>query len=275
MSLTAGSGRKIEWACDLGHLYVAGVVKRCGVGRGCPYCSGRRVIVGVTDFATTHPDIARQAVDQDLPEILSAGSKKKIEWLCHFGHKLTASVCHRCLAGSGCPLCLGRFDHPFGSTHAQIAKQAIDQSLPLALTAGSSKRVAWRCESGHEWSAAVKDRCRNGNGCPDCATRGYKNSLPGCVYILETATHGVFGITNDPKKRLKTYCTSRRLVGLYQFDDGEAARCAETCIKQSFGVRGLSLEPGEVTESFDLSSIDLVVAAIIEHGGQLAETSNH
>ena len=28
--------------------------------------------------------------------------------------------------------------------------------------------VTWRCELGHEWSAAVYQRTLSGSGCPDC-----------------------------------------------------------------------------------------------------------
>ncbi len=41
--------------------------------------------------------------------------------------------------------------------------------LPDALDAASHKKVWWRCAAGHEWQAAVKDRCLRETGCPYCA----------------------------------------------------------------------------------------------------------
>ena len=32
--------------------------QRAAEGLGCPYCSGRKVLAGYNDLATTHPDIA-------------------------------------------------------------------------------------------------------------------------------------------------------------------------------------------------------------------------
>lgn len=41
---------------------------------------------------------------------------------------------------------------------------------PDQVTAGSEKKVWWKCEFGHEWEAIVLSRNR-GNGCPICAGR--------------------------------------------------------------------------------------------------------
>ena len=40
---------------------------------------------------------------------------------------------------------------------------------PHDLTYGSKRKVWWRCESGHEWQAAVYTRTGAGAGCPVCA----------------------------------------------------------------------------------------------------------
>ena len=42
---------------------------------------------------------------------------------------------------------------------------------PLNITAGSSRKVWWRCEKGHEWRAKVVDRTRNQTGCPYCTNQ--------------------------------------------------------------------------------------------------------
>jgi hypothetical protein len=33
---------------------------------------------------------------------------------------------------------------------------------------GSHDRCRWRCEKAHEWEAVVKNRARDGAGCPSC-----------------------------------------------------------------------------------------------------------
>ena len=39
---------------------------------------------------------------------------------------------------------------------------------PSEVTAGSSKKVWWLCEKGHEWKCRVSQRTRQGTGCPGC-----------------------------------------------------------------------------------------------------------
>lgn len=40
---------------------------------------------------------------------------------------------------------------------------------PETVSAGSSRRVWWRCEQGHEWKTAVYTRTASGTKCPYCA----------------------------------------------------------------------------------------------------------
>ncbi|UQT48905.1 zinc-ribbon domain-containing protein [Flavonifractor plautii] len=40
---------------------------------------------------------------------------------------------------------------------------------PGDLTAGTRRKVWWRCDKGHEWQASVLSRTSLGNGCPVCA----------------------------------------------------------------------------------------------------------
>jgi hypothetical protein len=39
---------------------------------------------------------------------------------------------------------------------------------PDQVTRASAREVVWRCERGHEWSAAVYQRTLSRSGCPDC-----------------------------------------------------------------------------------------------------------
>ena len=47
---------------------------------------------------------------------------------------------------------------------------------PGDLTAGTRRKVWWRCDKGHEWQASVLSRTSLGNGCPVCAG---KQIIPG------------------------------------------------------------------------------------------------
>jgi hypothetical protein len=52
---------------------------------------------------------------------------------------------------------------------------------PRDITPGSSKKVWWLCEEGHEWQAAIYNRSR-GNGCPDCYRGSPINNSPQRAY---------------------------------------------------------------------------------------------
>jgi Zn finger protein HypA/HybF involved in hydrogenase expression len=58
-------------------------------------------------------------------------------------------------------------NEPLNVTNPELAAQA-DGWDPTTVTAGSHKKVGWKCESGHTWISAVNNRSR-GRGCPVCS----------------------------------------------------------------------------------------------------------
>lgn len=103
------SGIKVFWKCNNGHKWSA-VVRDRVAGRGCPYCANKKVLAGYNDLATTHPELAKEwhpTLNGKLtPRDITAGSGKKIFWLCQSGHTFKATPLHR--SGSnptGCPIC--------------------------------------------------------------------------------------------------------------------------------------------------------------------------
>jgi hypothetical protein len=56
---------------------------------------------------------------------------------------------------------------PLSETHPEIAAQAVGWD-PTTVSAGSSKKVGWKCKLGHQWDAPPKSRTR-GIGCPICS----------------------------------------------------------------------------------------------------------
>lgn len=103
-----GSEIKIVHRCKYGHEYKM-TPHAVLSGHGCPYCSGRNVIVGETDLTTTHPDLCREwhsTRNQDLlPNNFSKSSMKKVWWKCSVcGYEWLSTIDHR-TRGSGCPEC--------------------------------------------------------------------------------------------------------------------------------------------------------------------------
>ena len=110
--MTAYCNRKVWWQCELGHVYQAAVSARTNAGSGCPYCAGKKVLPGFNDLATREPKVAAQwhpTLNGTLtPEMVTAGSHKKVWWQCYEGHVWQTVICAR--TGSqknGCPVCAG------------------------------------------------------------------------------------------------------------------------------------------------------------------------
>ncbi|MGN1004299.1 MAG: zinc-ribbon domain-containing protein [Oscillospiraceae bacterium] len=112
-SVSPYSNRKVWWVCALGHEYAAAVAARTMHGSGCPYCTGRKVLVGFNDLAALEPKVAAQwhptLNGALMPEMVTAGSHRKVWWQCPEGHVWKAVIYSR--AGPkkcGCPVCAGR-----------------------------------------------------------------------------------------------------------------------------------------------------------------------
>ena len=114
-NVTSSCNKKVWWQCELGHEYEAHIFNiKSANTNGCPYCSGKRVLAGFNDLATTHPTLAKEwhsTLNGDLtPEMVSRGSNKKVWWQCSEGHVWQACIYSRSRASgrkSGCPVCAG------------------------------------------------------------------------------------------------------------------------------------------------------------------------
>lgn len=82
--------KKVWWLCEKGHEWTAVIHSRAN-GTKCPICTNTKVLNGFNDLATTHPQLTKEwhptkNIDI-LPTQISAGSNKKVWWLCEKGHE--------------------------------------------------------------------------------------------------------------------------------------------------------------------------------------------
>lgn len=109
--VTPGSGKEVWWLCPEGHPYLMVVNQRAKRGYGCPYCSGHRALKGVNDLATTNPALAKEWNYEKngnlTPHDITAGSRKKVWWLCEKGHAYEQLIIKRSSRGAACPYCSG------------------------------------------------------------------------------------------------------------------------------------------------------------------------
>jgi Probable Zinc-ribbon domain len=106
----AGSGKRYYWLCPRGHDYLMSATGRTQ-GRGCPVCSGQKIMVGFNDLLTTHPEIAAtwnpEAKTPLTPERVTAGSNRTGYWICPIGHRYSLPISKR-VDGQGWQYCSNR-----------------------------------------------------------------------------------------------------------------------------------------------------------------------
>ena len=176
----SGTRRKVWWRCPKGHSYRSAVKTRVQ-GSGCPYCAGKSVLPEENSLAAEYPVIAKDwdaAKNKPLtPNQVISGTKRKVWWLCPKGHSWCAAVFSRTVLGTGFPVCTGRQalagENDLATLYPDVAVQWDGMKngalRPNNVTAGSNRRVWWKCEKGHSYRAVIAQRVQRGDGCPVCA----------------------------------------------------------------------------------------------------------
>ena len=220
--LTVGSERKAWWRCSSGHEWQASIANR-DKGNGCPYCSGKKVLVGYNDLQTVNPILSAEWNDEKngtlQPIDFSPNSGKKVWWKCQVGHTWLASIYSR-NNGHGCPYCSGRLavkgKNDLQTVHPTLAAEwnfeKNDVLRPEQFLPSSAKKVWWKCCKGHEWQATINHRS-NGRGCPICDSER-KTSFPeyAILYYLKKCSLEVIHTYKGKGYELDVYIPSKQIA---------------------------------------------------------------
>ena len=186
-AISGGSNKTLWWKCPKGpdHEWRANVANRIK-GGGCPACSGHQLSV-TNSLLTVSPKIASEWHPTKnggvVPADVVAGTNKAYWWKCPLGpdHEWRAGANSR-LRGRGCPACSGHMvsvTNSLATVQPNLSREwhptKNGDLTPKMVTAGTPKKVWWKCEKGsdHEWTATIASRAA-GNGCRACA--GYQVS---------------------------------------------------------------------------------------------------
>lgn len=166
----SGSAKRVWWRCPAcGGEWRTSVALRINQDTGCPYCAGKKVLVGFNDLATTHPKIAAQwhpTKNGDLtPRDVADGSEKKVWWKCNrCGHEWKAAIASRARSRRGCPKCAKA---AIGMRNAKAVVRIEDgmyfPSLKNArLDGGNASNVTRACKTGraaygYHWRYATEE----------------------------------------------------------------------------------------------------------------------
>lgn len=176
--ISAGLTREFLWKCPKGHTFSSSPAQLSS-GRGCQFCSGKRVLEGFNDLGCL--DLAKAVFFNEVrngfsPHEIVTGSTKLVWWKCSEGHEWEQDL-RGFKARSGCPVCRGRISqggvNDLQVTHPQIASQLSDEYEPefrSTLRSNSTKRLNWVCVNQHTWVASIRDRV-SGTGCPYCTNK--------------------------------------------------------------------------------------------------------
>jgi hypothetical protein len=253
-TVVAGSHKKLQWKCKLGHVWKMQVVNRSRQNQGCSICANKQVLVGVNDLGSTHPEVAEIADGWDVTKFTS-GSHVKKAWKCKLGHTWICSIGDLASRDYLCPFCSNRKlwigFNDLETLFPQVAKEASGWD-PSKIHSGSHIKLKWKCAYEHEWSALVSSRVR-GSGCPSCATSGFDPNKDGYIYLVihELWQMLQVGISNDAERRLKEH----QKLGWTVLDvmgplDGHLAKNWESDILDMLRSRGVDLKNEKIAGRF-------------------------
>ena len=252
-TVTAGSHQKLSWKCKKGHKWKA-TGSQVTRGGGCPVCANKKIVTGVNDLATTHPEIAKEADGWD-PKTVIGGTRKSLSWQCSQGHKWKARGSSR-IGGSKCTICVNRKVetgfNDLATTHPDLAKEAFGWD-PTTVIAGTYRKLAWKCSEGHVWSTTGGHRIQ-GRGCPSCAKTGFDPNQNGYVYFLIQPNWEIYqiGITNVPEDRLKSHSRNGfELLELRGPMDGYLTQEIEQSILRFLKSKNVNLPSSNLQGKFD------------------------
>ena len=186
------SAKKVWWICSEGHEWEASIANRVH-GTGCPVCNKcdvqMRGKISLSEWCRSNKQehllrewhYSRNGLI--TPDTVTRGSHKIVWWQCSNGHEWEAQIKSRTY-NHGCPYCSKTNKKPLEGKNDLVTwckdngKQYILDEwdyesngglMPRDFTYGSHKRISWKCEKGHKWSAIIKERTKfKGNMCPLC-----------------------------------------------------------------------------------------------------------
>jgi len=131
-----------HWKCKKDHRWTMRWDARVDQGQNCPYCSGRRIIVGENDLQTRFPEISKDwsfELNERTPIDYHPYSHNRVWWNCSENiHKpYSQLISKRTGRGTGCPECSkGR-----GSSKGEFEVGQLLESMGLNFIQNSRKII--------------------------------------------------------------------------------------------------------------------------------------
>lgn len=109
----AGFDTKISFMCSYGHIWEANPANILCQHSGCPYCAGKKALIGINDLWTTRPDVARLLKNPNDGYKYMKGSNKKVDFICpDCGTVNNKNIDMVCRYGFACAACSDGVSYP-------------------------------------------------------------------------------------------------------------------------------------------------------------------
>ena len=163
--ITLGTDKKVWWKCINGHSYEATPSNHINLHRGCPYCSGHKVLKGYNDLASQMPSLMSEwdyEKNGDFkPDSITLHSGKKAWWRCSKGHSWYAVIDSRS-KGIGCPYCSGQYKKSVrnietGEVYKSLAEAAKSCGLKVGDTISLCCQGKQKVAAGFHWEYVDKE----------------------------------------------------------------------------------------------------------------------
>ena len=185
------STKKVWWKCENGHEWPATIASRNFGKNGCPYCSGKKVLKGFNDLATTNPELLKEwDYSKNInitPFEVTKASHKKVSWIClKCGTSYPAAIYSKTLSKSKCPVCSGKQVkkgyNDLKTLYPDIAKYwdySKNELKSEDVQAFKNTKVYWICPiCGQSYFCRIADRVKGKNSmCSKCSRSKANESL--------------------------------------------------------------------------------------------------
>ena len=183
------------------------------------------LLKGFNDFATVHPQLAKEWSERNLPlkpDMVNEKSRKNVWWQCRTCGYEWRSVIHSRVKGAMCPVCADRAVlsgyNDLATTDAHMLSEWDYEKntdiLPESISRSSMNCVWWKCSLNHSWKAKIYERAVCGKGCRVCES-DYLSVLPKLAVMyyaginnlsVQIDSDSIIGIP------LETYIAEEKLV---------------------------------------------------------------
>lgn len=179
--VSRGSMKKRWWTCEKGHSFDMSPNSRTNKKKKqhCPYCSGKRVLKGVNDLLTKHPEVKEiwdWEKNRNPPDKIPFSTSETVYFRCKEGHSFSRKPGNSIKSRFTCRECTGYYLTHEKSVMAKIGEDArylwSEKNNINPDEAKSNDKVHrrwWNCDLGHEWQCAAGHqlkRYKSDNWCP-------------------------------------------------------------------------------------------------------------